>query len=292
MAEDVPMQDYDDIRDFVVAIDFGTTFSSVAYVGYSTEDQRKRIGLQQIEIIDRYPYNYKDSNCYEVPTELWYSQRISRPMSLARSTVDRQPAGDDDVPESNGQQSSSTETSVPGVFDDTQLSPTSSHPEAKKEPVLWGYGVQDQLMEADYNTEHSKHMTRFKLILDKSTHTENIRTSLSNSCNMLKKNLLINEDTDLIADYLTQLLRHTKTRLVESEGYTDASKLEFVLCVPAVWSPEAIRQMEAALATAVKEASLGKLQHGSIDNLFTVSEPEGAAVCVLARDRSRFKACT
>jgi len=101
--------------------------------------------------------------------------------------------------------------------------------------------------------------------------------------------LLINEDTDLIADYLAQLLQHTKKRLIDSEGYTDTSTVEFVLCVPAVWKAEAIRQMEIALTTAVANTGLGKLQHGSIDNLFIVSEPEGAAACVLAREKTRLK---
>lgn len=293
MDLDTPMQDSDDTRHFVVAIDFGTTFSSVAYVGYYNESQRHRIGLQQIEIVDHYPYNpFGSTQCQDVPTELWYSRRISRPVPHSRDIVDRQPEDDDDGPEANGHSGSKAGASSHGSLETNYPSPTSSHPEHERAPLLWGYGVQDQLLEADYNTDHSRHLSRFKLILDKSAHTETIRNGLSKSCSLLKKMLLINEDTDLITDYLTQLLQHTKKRLIDSEGYTYASKVDFVLCVPAVWTIEGTRQMEVALTAAVKNTGLSTLQHDSIDNLFIVSEPEGAAVCVLARDRTRFKVCS
>ncbi|EXJ61551.1 hypothetical protein A1O7_01979 [Cladophialophora yegresii CBS 114405] len=290
MDPDTPMRDSDDTRHFVIAIDFGTTFSSVAYVGYYNASQRPRIGLQQIEIVDRYPYNpYGNFTCHDVPTELWYSQRIPRPIPQSRDTVDRQPAEDDDSPGGNDHQAFSVGSASTGLPESNHPSSILSHPENKKAPLFWGYGVQDQLLEADYNTDHSRHLSRFKLILDKSPHTEKVRNGLSKSCSILKKMLLINEDTDLIADYLAQLLQHTKTRLIDSEGYTDASTVEFVLCVPAVWKAEAIRQMQIALTAAIANTCLGKLQHGTIDNLFIVSEPEGAAACVLAREKTRLK---
>ena len=292
MDPDTPMQDCGDIRDFVIAIDFGTTFSSVAYVGYSNATERRRIGLQQIEIVDQYPFNpYGNFTCHDVPTELWYSQRISRPVPHSRDTVDRQPAEDEGSAGENDHQGSSIGSASPGTPESNRPSTTFSHAGNKRAPLFWGYGVQDQLLEADYNTDHSRHLSRFKLILDKSTHTEKIRNGLSKSCSMLKKMLLINEDVDLIADYLTQLLQHTKKRLIDTEGLTDNSTVELVLCVPAVWKAEAIRQMEIALTKAVANTGVGKLQHGSIDNLFIVSEPEGAAACVLARERTRLKVC-
>lgn len=290
MDPDTPMQDSDDVKHFVIAIDFGTTFSSVAYVGYYNASQRARIALQQIEVVDRYPYNpYGNFPCHDVPTELWYSQRISRSVPYSRDTVDRQPAEDNDSSGESDHRGFNLGSASQRTLEPKHPSSTLSHAEDKRAPLFWGYGVQDQLLEADYNTDHSRHLSRFKLILDKSTHTEKIRNGLSKSCSILKKMLLINEDTDLIADYLAQLLQHTKKRLIDSEGYTDTSTVEFVLCVPAVWKPEAIRQMEIALTTAVAHTGLGELQHGSISNLFIVSEPEGAATCVLARDKTRLK---
>lgn len=52
-----------------------------------------------------------------------------------------------------------------------------------------------------------------------------------------------------------------------------------------------MRQMEIALTTAVANSGLAKLQHGSIENLFIVTEPEGAAAWVLAREKGRLKVC-
>lgn len=293
MDEDTLMQDSDETQHFIIAIDFGTTFSSVAYVSYSGANIRSRIVSQQIETIDQYPYNpYGNFPCNDVPTELWYSQRISRPVPQTRDTVERQPAEDDGSSGENENQSSRNGSASQGSLKSSHLSSEYSHGENRRAPVFWGYGVQDQLLEADYNTDHSRHLSRFKLILDKSTHTGKLRNELSKSCSVLKRMLLINEDTDLIADYLTLLLQHTKKKLIESDGYCDSSSVELVLCIPAVWKAEAIRQMEIALTTAVANSDLGKLQHGSIDNLFIVSEPEGAAAWVLARERKRLKVCT
>ena len=295
MDSDTVMQDSDvgavsDSRHFVVAVDFGTTFSSVAYVGYSHESQRRRIGLHQIEKVDRYPYHpYGSFPCHDVPTEIWYSQRIARPVAHERDIVDRQPPEDDSGSEENDGHDSVTEITshtTPG----SDLTPsTMSHGDDDPAPLFWGYGVQEQLLEADYDTDHSRHLSRFKLVLDESEHTQKVRNNLSAACKTLKKMLLINEDTDIIADYLEQLLRHTKKRLIESDGYTENSMVEFVLCVPAVWKSEALRQMQMAMTKAVANSGLGKLQHGSIDNLFIVSEPEGAAACVLASDKTRMK---
>jgi hypothetical protein len=161
--------------------------------------------------------------------------------------------------------------------------------DSKPASLFWGYGVQDQLKEADYDADHSRHLSRFKLTLDESPYTANVRNTLSETCKSLKKMRLIEDDTDVIADYLEQLFQHTKKRLIESEGYTDASTVEFVLCVPAIWEAKASRKMQIAMGRAIKNSGLGRLQNGSINNLFLVSEPEAAAACVLASEKTRLK---
>ena len=40
--------------------------------------------------------------------------------------------------------------------------------------------------------------------------------------------------------------------------------------------------MQTAMAAAISRTGFGKVDSGSIDNLFIVSEPEAAAACVLA----------
>jgi hypothetical protein len=47
--------------------------------------------------------------------------------------------------------------------------------------------------------------------------------------------------------------------------------------------------MQIAMATAISRSGLGKVDSGSVDNLFIVSEPEAAAACVLADSTQRVK---
>ncbi|OCL11764.1 hypothetical protein AOQ84DRAFT_361216 [Glonium stellatum] len=224
-------------RHFVVAVDFGTTFSSVAYVGYTHPNQRFRIGFRQVEIVDRYPdHPYGNFTCHDVPTEIWYSQRIAAPLHSDGSAVENELPADDTSSEDDDDNESETEISSEGA----------------SEPDV-------------------------------------LLNTLGETCKTLKKMRLIEEDIDIIADYLEQLFRHTKKRLIESEGYTDASPVEFVLCIPAIWKAKAARQMQVAMGTAITKSGLGKLQNGSIDNLFLVSEPEAAAACLLASEKTRLE---
>lgn len=292
MDPDTSMSDSDadatpNTRHLVIAVDFGTTFSSVAYVGYTHPNQRCRIGFQQVEIVDRYPdHPYGNFTCHDVPTEIWYSQRIARRIHHERDDFEHQTLADNISSGDHGGDASDTEASSEGTPEPDQLS-AMLNGESKSASLFWGYGVQDQLKEADYDADHSRHLSRFKLMLGESPHTANVRKTLSETCKTLKKMRLIEEDTDIIADYLEHLFRHTKKRLIESEGYTDASTVEFVLCIPAVWEAKASRKMQVAMGTAITRSGLGKLQNGSVDNLFLVSEPEAAAACVLASEKAR-----
>jgi hypothetical protein len=295
MDPDTLMQDSDadatpNTRHFVVAVDFGTTFSSVAYVGYTHPSQRCRIGFQQVEFVDRYPdHPYGNFTCHDVPTEIWYSQRTAKPIHHDRDDFEHQTLADDISSGDNDDDASDTDASSEGTSEPDQLFSALLNGDSKPASLFWGYGVQDQLKEADYDADHSRHLSRFKLTLDESPYTANVRNTLSETCKSLKKMRLIEDDTDVIADYLEQLFQHTKKRLIESEGYTDASTVEFVLCVPAIWEAKASRKMQVAMGRAIKNSGLGRLQNGSINNLFLVSEPEAAAVCVLASEKTRLK---
>jgi hypothetical protein len=280
-----------DTQHFVVAVDFGTTFSSVAYVGYTHPTQRLRIGFQQIEIVDRYPDNpYGNFTCHDVPTEIWYSQKPGTLLpnsgsypahqSLTDDTSSEdEDDDDDDEPERDAASEEDLELDLPSV--------DVANGDRNPASLFWGYGVQDQLKETGDDADHSRRLTRFKLMLDDSEHTATVRSTLGETCKSLKKMQLIEEDSDVIADYLEQLFRHTKKRLIESEGYTDASTVEFALCIPAIWKAGAVRQMQVAMNNAIAKCGLGRLQHGCIDNLFLVSEPEAAAACLLASEKTR-----
>jgi hypothetical protein len=102
----------------------------------------------------------------------------------------------------------------------------------------------------------------------------------------LKRRKIIKDPLDVIADYLTCLLRHAKSELA-SAGFDDSYKLETILCVPAIWTQKACRDMQTAMAKAMGLAGFQgvDVQDNSIEDLFIVSEPEAAAAFVLVNSR-------
>jgi hypothetical protein len=264
------------VRHFVVAVDFGTTFSSVAYVGYTHEHQRKHLDLNQIEIVDRYPdWSYSNAPIYDVPTEIWYpnpGQRQDGTNSFYTQEQATDSSSDDEENESESASDSEQtmqRSKAPKIPTNTAATP----------PLYWGYGVQRQVQIADA-FDNSKRIARFKLLLHDGPETEKARSPLREACAVLRKVGLIKANTDIIAHYLEQLFRHTHVRLIE-EGYTEESRVEFVLCVPAIWKAGACRQMHAAMSGAILKSGFGNLQNGSINNLFIVSEPEAAATAAV-----------
>lgn len=69
---------------------------------------------------------------------------------------------------------------------------------------------------------------------------------------------------------------HAKSELIRDDIITEATPIEHVLTVPAIWTAEACRKMQKAIAIAIDQS-----QFGTIDGLFLVSEPEAAATYVL-----------
>jgi hypothetical protein len=64
--------------------------------------------------------------------------------------------------------------------------------------------------------------------------------------------------------------------------FSDACPVEFVLCVPPIWTLKASRIMQANIKRAIHESGFGSVENDSVNNLFIVSEPEAAAAHVLA----------
>lgn len=79
---------------------------------------------------------------------------------------------------------------------------------------------------------------------------------------------------DAVSDYLTQLYEHTMETLTRryGEAFMAATKTEFVLTVPAVWSDAA----KNATLQAAERAGMGSRQ-----TIQMISEPEAAALYTL-----------
>jgi hypothetical protein len=85
---------------------------------------------------------------------------------------------------------------------------------------------------------------------------------------------------DIIADFLTKVLEHTKQQLAIHEEFTEGCCVEFVVTVPTIWSPEASRILQFSVAAAIQTTRFGTVCDGSIDNLL-VTEPEAGLTWLL-----------
>lgn len=302
-SKDVEMQDVapegvgvPSQKHFIVAIDFGTTFSTVSFVALKDRRPSPHIEPEQVYVIDNYPEGPHDHGLsrQEVPTESWYPKRPPRrdPTGYESIGVEAKFAIDD--------QSEDDESRV--VRHDLQeqnghIEPTSDPMDEEaddenSQKYFWGYEVQKQLQYPDTNRDQRRRVARSKLLLDSSQRTARIRQELSGTLQELRKRRLIKHDMDVIADFLEHLFRHTREQLTESYEFHDADSLEFVLCVPVIWTQKACRKMQTAMAEAIGRSGFGRAENGSIDNLFIVSEPEAAAARVLADSRETIMVCS
>jgi hypothetical protein len=283
--EDPEVEGSQSRKHFTVAIDFGTTFSLVSFIALGSAEPAQHIDPDQIESIDCYPAGPLDSGYAprkEVPTESWYPKTASRNHSIGDGRLGLEDglafeelSGDDETQSQHGghDQNGNGDMDIDAIQEDSD--------DESSRDYFWGYEVQKQLQYPDTNRDQRRRVARSKLLLDSSDHTARIREQLSGTLQELKKRRLITQDTDVIADFLERLFRHTKERLTRCYDFQDSCSVEFVLCVPAIWTRKACRKMQTAMEKAIARSGFGNMSGGSIDNLFIVTEPEAAATHVL-----------
>ncbi|KAH8685484.1 hypothetical protein BGZ60DRAFT_365995 [Tricladium varicosporioides] len=260
----------------IIAVDFGTTFSSVAYATVSTDTPRDAL---DIKCISSYPDNRHitnstydpESSREDVPTELWYNLNARKNGKTTASHTSGE------LCDSGADYSNDSE--MDGEFTDDE--------DREYDRLFWGFGVQKHLRKMDIPKDGTTRLTRFKLMLDEgSSETNDVRNEILPILKKLKKKEVVREVADLIRDYLEQLFIHTKAELQGLKLLRNNTSIELVLCVPAVWPAKACRIMQTAMFEAVQLSGLGSWMNNRLDNLFIVSEPEAAAACVLAEDNN------
>jgi hypothetical protein len=273
---DIEMRD-ESSTSWIIAVDFGTTFSTVAYAKVTESTRETGLSLLSVECIDGYPDDRPlpgsstlDALKPDVPSELWYGPKSQPP--------DDEPDDEDVMDTDSG---SNTPRSSSEIGDDGN---NFQEQESRTlDALYWGFGVQKLVTEIDVQKDGTKRISRFKLMLDENNErTRNVTDELRPILKNLKKLKLIKDNADVISDYLTQLFIHTKNKLQQNDDFSTMNQVEIVLCVPAVWPAKACRTMEKAMSIAAKNSGLGKLENGNLCNLFLVSEPEAAAACVIA----------
>ncbi|CAN9331808.1 unnamed protein product [Alternaria alternata] len=281
----------------IIAIDFGTTFSSVAYTVIPRGVSPENVDISHVRCIGNYP-GYepppgKSDFREDVPTELWYDHGRTgiggQRFANISDDEHQSSVSDDEVSSSDDDESEDEELRLQfedsnGVEDLAKTHTRSTAPSIAKQ--YWGYEVQQQLNVMNAPIDEARPLTRIKLNLVSKSATDHIRDELRSTLTALRKRGIIDKDTDIYRHYLTHLLNHTKEQLLFSHELKQNMLIEFVLCVPAKWPVAACRVMQTALEEAVKEVGLSKNAEDDVCNLFMISEPEAAAECILAEARS------
>ncbi|CVK87782.1 related to hsp70 protein [Fusarium mangiferae] len=271
----------------IIAVDFGTTYSSVSYVEIPKDCPPDVVDPRSIRSIRNYPdtldFNVKDNMLMEVPSEVIYplNRHFREQDSLIRSQEGLESASSDSDEQETHHDAPSNGVQYLDIRDDD--GDTTMNIDTADQ-FHWGYKVHELwALPATHSDPSNLPLSRFKLLLDDSPMTERVRRDLNSTLNTLKSRKVVYGPLHVIADYLTYLLDHTQSQLRQL-GYEDSCPKEMVLCVPAIWNQQACRDMQKCLAVAMKRTNLRgvDVQNNSIENLFIVSEPEAAAAHMLA----------
>lgn len=280
----------------VIAVDFGTTYSTVSYAVVNHGVDASDLGVNDIHCIDDYKNATGRHECRgnsrvdNVPTEILYLG------SITSTSDDSESDSDSDVSIMN--EATSQDNILPKKVRSggrkrgkKRRAKIAGMPACNKwvrpagTTLKWGFSVQD-MQKYPENLKRYRHSETVKLIKlslgDEANHLTGKRTELAAQIGRLRGLSFVRNRDQVLQDYLTRLLRHAKCVLRRDAGLQDDTDLEFVLCVPVSWSESACRTMHDAMARAIQNCELGNIAQDVISDLFIVSEPEAAAQFVLA----------
>ncbi|THC88294.1 hypothetical protein EYZ11_012257 [Aspergillus tanneri] len=285
MSETEPLQS----RRFIVGLDFGTSFSSVSVLCLNDPQlQSSHAVLSDIWNICNYPEapSYHNDNRIEVPTECFYPGGVPKhrkPVTHLKMTYEGEALSNEDQFEQRNDEHTD------GALVDSAMNDIDEYEYMDIDNQLgeyyWGYEVQGAMMRHDdLSACKPRRLCRFKLLLDQSNLTRNIRANLSSRLDKIQEEGVISKEreVDIIADYLYSLFQHTREQMRAKYGYTSGEQVEFALCIPAIWTRKACRIMQRAMTAALHWAEFLTEAYHDVDDLFIIHEPEAAAAYVLA----------
>ncbi|KAG7402696.1 hypothetical protein Forpe1208_v017039 [Fusarium oxysporum f. sp. rapae] len=107
----------------------------------------------------------------------------------------------------------------------------------------WGHKAEEHWrFPATHSDPDNAPLSRVKLLLDDGSETEKVREKMINQLDTLEKRGVIQQNLDIIVDYLTCLLRHALSEL-RRKGIDDSYRKEVVICVPVTWKEKAREDM-------------------------------------------------
>ncbi|KAF2704593.1 hypothetical protein K504DRAFT_449582 [Pleomassaria siparia CBS 279.74] len=250
---------------YKVCVDFGTTFSTVAYTlpGFTGD-------IDDIFTIPGPGDCNPTEGDRQIPTASWYPVGPVTPSTHKRPVFDM----------------NSEVGAMPG-FLGTGATSSRNLNDTVCPGYLHGHGVEKEFTTTTLNSKTYRaedRLLRTKLLLDESVYTERLRQEL--------RELIIGivpTEFEIIRDYLTVLYLLVKQRLQRAHDFDAESQVEFVVTVPVCWTPFANMRMTECVLSALKEADFGIPHDGSTINLFIVNEAEAAATYVIQHRASLFK---
>ncbi|KUJ10098.1 uncharacterized protein LY89DRAFT_675587 [Mollisia scopiformis] len=290
-TDDTTLPDVDEetsLKRFVVGLDYGTTFTSVSYLSHPIDDDHPQAFPSDIKVIMNWPEDGMGGLRRQVPTEAWYSSIPKQRPEI----VDQFELLDDEEqtgPPSNSDHASASHSHSHNTSD---MSMDDNLDDEDSSRYLWGYDVPYQRFTAGTTRDELRLIARPKLMLVRSEHTREDQARLRLRLSSLIAGGLIRKFThkdtadprdvqDVITDFLVEVFNHTKQQLIELENYSQECPISFVLTVPVIWNAKASRVLQYAVEAAIRGSGFGTLHHGSVDNLFIVTEPEAAATYLL-----------
>jgi hypothetical protein len=267
-----------------VGIDYGTTFTSISYLIPSDEDNHTRVFPHEVRVITEWPHDGFEGSKMHIPTETWYS---SVPKIRGR------PVGQFELSNSDSESTSSDD-------EDPRAGRSTSSDSGRDEDDLtrffWGYEVSyKKHFELAPRSEHRR-IEHLKSMLLKAEYARDDQREIRPRIDRLIAEKIIRkfgttevpdrqDVQDPITDFLVPVLHHTQRQLIKYEGLNDQCSISFVLTVPLIWDSTSLRILQTAMEAAIRETKFGKLSHGSVDNLFIISEPEAAATYLLGNSK-------
>jgi hypothetical protein len=159
--------------------------------------------------------------------------------------------------------------------------------------IRWGWDV-PRCLEVDDHPIHrhpERCLTQFKLLLDETDATKDIRKDLSLKVLFLKKAGVIEHEDDLFIIYFTLWFTFARDRAHQTKLNPGATRPEFVICAPSAYSVTSYALLYKAFDTAIR---LVWDQHDDKNppRIFSISEPAAAASYCLARSDNSLEVST
>ena len=229
------------LQNYIIGVDFGTTFSSISYYPYSTADEKAGVRPSDIKSIKNWPEdNLNNGKSEQVPMAIWYA-----PQPIQRDPIQGVQFDGDAKADIVGSQLRSVGFDHEAAL--KQLTPWKKDDDRLND-VYFGY----QALWHRYNVRIERDVDFLvlgaKSELFKTPHSRSDRQKLQAQLRRLidegiirkygkKEEPDVRDVRDVITDLFVKLLQHTKQQLIRLHGFTNECPVEWELAIPTIWEP-------------------------------------------------------